>query len=68
MLEKLKKNPETSLVHEFREESRERFLKTYGYDEEINFSFKQKMIIFLFIVQFAVMIWGYHLLTGGFRK
>lgn len=65
---KVKKNPETSLVYEFREETKEKFLKTYGYDEKINFSFKQKIIILLFIIQFVIMIWGVSSLDWWFQE
>lgn len=55
---KVKANPEKSLSYEFREETHAKFLKNYDQNLEANFTNRQKIILIMFITQFAIMIWG----------
>lgn len=55
---KVKKNPEKSLAYDFREQTHERFLKDYDSNSQANFTIRQKIILLVFICQFAIMIWG----------
>ncbi len=57
-IKKVKKNPELSIVKDIHEESKIKFLKDYNDDSKVVMTFRQKIILLLFLLQFVVMIWG----------
>lgn len=61
------KNSNNSLVIEEQEEIREKFLKDYSQETNIKFDWR-KIILFLFIFQFIVMIWGVSSLGWWFQE
>jgi len=54
----VKANPEKSLVADLREDNRQHFLGGKASLEEIEFTTKRKIILLIFAITFAVMIWG----------
>ena len=67
-IKKVKKDPNISLVIEEQEEIREKFLKDYSQETNIKFDWRKKIILFLFIFQFIVMIWGVSSLGWWFQE
>jgi len=67
-IKKVKKNSNNSLVIEEQEEIREKFLKDYSQETNIKFDWRKKIILFLFIFQFIVMIWGVSSLGWWFQE
>ncbi|WP_339005503.1 YfcC family protein [Fusobacterium polymorphum] len=67
-IKKVKKNSNDSLVIEEQEEIREKFLKDYSQETNIKFDWRKKIILFLFIFQFIVMIWGVSSLGWWFQE
>ena len=67
-IKKVKKNLNNSLVIEEQEEIREKFLKDYSQETNIKFDWRKKIILFLFIFQFIVMIWGVSSLGWWFQE
>ncbi|WP_263081595.1 YfcC family protein [Endozoicomonas sp. Mp262] len=55
---KVKENPAASLVAEMKEANEKHFLEKRGKEENNEFTFKHKLILTLFVVTFAIMIWG----------
>ncbi|MBL4838570.1 MAG: YfcC family protein [Kordiimonadaceae bacterium] len=61
--EKVRKNPEYSIVADRRESNEQHFLKSRDLDSEgagqpIEFTVARKLILIIFAASFAVMIWG----------
>ena len=67
-IKKVKKDPNISLVIEEQEEIREKFLKDYSQETNIKFDWRKKIILFLFIFQFIIMIWGVSSLGWWFQE
>ena len=67
-IKKVKKNSNNSLVIEEQEEIREKFLKDYSQETNIKFDWRKKIILFLFIFQFIIMIWGVSSLGWWFQE
>lgn len=67
-VKKVKRNPNSSLVLDIQEETKERFLKGYDEDIKVTLTFKQKIILFLFLFQFVIMIWGVSSLGWWFQE
>lgn len=67
-IKRFKKNSNNSLVIEEQEEIREKFLKDYSQETNIKFDWRKKIILFLFIFQFIVMIWGVSSLGWWFQE
>ena len=67
-IKKVKKDPNTSLVMEEQEEIKEKFLKDYSQETNIKFDWRKKIILFLFVFQFVVMIWGVSSLGWWFQE
>lgn len=67
-IKKVKKDSDNSLVTEEQEEIREKFLKDYSQETNIKFDWRKKIILFLFIFQFIVMIWGVSSLGWWFQE
>ena len=67
-IKKVKKNSNNSLVIEEQEEIREKFLKDYNQETNVKFDWRKKIILFLFIFQFVVMIWGVSSLGWWFQE
>ena len=67
-IKKVKKNSNNSLVTEEQEEIREKFLKDYSQETNIKFDWRKKIILFLFIFQFIIMIWGVSSLGWWFQE
>ena len=67
-IKRVKKNSNNSLVIEEQEEIREKFLKDYSQETNIKFDWRKKIILFLFIFQFIVMIWGVSSLGWWFQE
>ena len=67
-IKKVKENSNNSLVIEEQEEIREKFLKDYSQETNIKFDWRKKIILFLFIFQFIVMIWGVSSLGWWFQE
>ncbi|WP_022820109.1 YfcC family protein [Fusobacterium russii] len=67
-IKKVKKNPEASLVLDIQDEAKEKFIKGYNEDSKVTLNFKQKIILFLFLFQFVVMIWGVSSLDWWFQE
>ena len=57
-IKKVKVNPENSIAFEEKDEINERYLKDYQEETNVKFNWNKKLILFLFVVQFAIMIWG----------
>ena len=57
-IKKVKVNLENSIAFEEKDEINERYLKNYQEETGIKFNWSKKLILFLFVVQFAIMIWG----------
>ena len=55
---KVKENPKLSLVADLRESNIKHFLKKDDKKENVAFTFKHKIILSLFALTFAIMIWG----------
>lgn len=55
---KIKNDPTKSLIYSQKEEIEERFLKGYKDKEVPNFTFRRKLMLIIFALTFAVMIWG----------
>ena len=57
--EKVRKNPELSLVHENQEEMRRKFLGSTDSSSALpEFTTKRKVVLILFAVTFVIMLWG----------
>ena len=67
-IKRVKKNSNNSLVIEEQEEIREKFLKDYSQETNIKFDWRKKIILFLFIFQFIIMIWGVSSLGWWFQE
>ena len=67
-IKKVKKDSDSSLVTEEQEEIREKFLKDYSQETNIKFDWRKKIILFLFIFQFIIMIWGVSSLGWWFQE
>lgn len=67
-VKKVKENSNNSLVIEEQEEIREKFLKDYSQETNIKFDWRKKIILFLFIFQFIIMIWGVSSLGWWFQE
>ena len=67
-IKKVKKDSDNSLVIEEQEEIKEKFLKDYSQETNIKFDWRKKIILFLFIFQFIVMIWGVSSLGWWFQE
>ena len=67
-IKKVKKNSNNSLVIEEQEEIREKFLKDYSQETNIKFDWRKKIILFLFVFQFIIMIWGVSSLGWWFQE
>lgn len=57
-IKKVKKNSKNSFVIDEQEEIKEKFLKNYNVEHNIKFNWRKKIILFLFVFQFLLMIWG----------
>lgn len=67
-IKKVKENPENSIVVDEQEEIKERFLKDYNEEHNIKFNWRKKLILFLFVLQFLIMIWGVSSLGWWFQE
>lgn len=67
-IKKVKKDSDNSLVTEEQEEIREKFLKDYSEENDVKFDWRKKIILFLFVFQFIVMIWGVSSLGWWFQE
>ena len=67
-IKRVKKNSNNSLVIEEQEEIREKFLKDYSQETNIKFDWRKKIILFLFVFQFIIMIWGVSSLGWWFQE
>ncbi|WP_335932576.1 YfcC family protein [Fusobacterium polymorphum] len=67
-IKKVKENSNNSLVIEEQEEIREKFLKDYSQETNIKFDWRKKIILFLFVFQFIIMIWGVSSLGWWFQE
>ncbi|MCI7223406.1 YfcC family protein [Fusobacterium sp.] len=67
-IKKVKKNPENSVVADIQEESRQKFLKGFDENQDEKLTLKQKMILFLFLFQFGIMVWGVASLGWWFQE
>lgn len=67
-IRKVKANPEKSCVADIQDEAREKFLKDYSECSDVKLTIKQKIILFLFLFQFAIMIWGVSSLDWWFQE
>ena len=67
-VKKVKENSNNSLVIEEQEEIREKFLKDYSQETNIKFDWRKKIILFLFVFQFIIMIWGVSSLGWWFQE
>jgi len=67
-IKKVKKNSNNSLVIEEQEEIREKFLKDYSEENGVKFDWRKKIILFLFVFQFIIMIWGVSSLGWWFQE
>ena len=67
-IKKVKKDSDNSLVIEEQEEIKEKFLKDYSQETNIKFDWRKKIILFLFIFQFIIMIWGVSSLGWWFQE
>ena len=67
-VKKVKKNPNASLVLDIQDEAKERFIKGYDEGSKAVLNFKQKIILFLFLFQFVIMIWGVASLDWWFQE
>ncbi|MDJ0609787.1 MAG: YfcC family protein [Kiloniellales bacterium] len=56
--EKVRANPELSLVADRRESNEEHFLKGRSETDEIEFTPTRRIVLVIFTLSFAVMIWG----------
>lgn len=56
--EKIKKNPEKSLIFSQKSEIEEKFLNSHSAKEIPDFTFKRKLMLAIFTAAFGVMIWG----------
>lgn len=57
-VQKVRKNPENSLVYADREAINKRFLGDYDKDSEVAFTVRRKLILTIFTLAFVVMIYG----------
>ncbi len=67
-IKKVKENPENSIVADEQKEIKERFLKGYNEEHNIKFNWRKKLILFLFVLQFLIMIWGVSSLGWWFQE
>ena len=67
-IKKVKENSNNSLVIEEQEEIREKYLKDYSQENDIKFDWRKKIILFLFVFQFIIMIWGVSSLGWWFQE
>ena len=67
-IKKVKKDSDNSLVIEEQEEIKEKFLKDYSQETNIKFDWRKKIILFLFIFQFIIMIRGVSSLGWWFQE
>ncbi|MDO4690083.1 MAG: YfcC family protein [Fusobacterium sp.] len=65
---KVQKNPDSSLVLDIQAAAKEKFIKGYDEDSKTVLDFKQKIILFLFLFQFVIMIWGVASLDWWFQE
>lgn len=56
--EKVRKDPTKSLVYAQAEDNKKFFLKDTNYDNLPELTFKRKLILFVFLISFLVMLWG----------
>ena len=56
--EKVRANPELSIVADRRESNEEHFLKGRSETDEIEFTVTRRIVLLIFTLSFAVMIWG----------
>ncbi len=55
---KVRNKPELSLVYESRESINNRFLKNYDANQNIEFTFRKKLMLIIFALSFILMVWG----------
>ncbi|CAM2851533.1 YfcC family protein [Hathewaya histolytica] len=55
---KVKKDPSKSLIYSQKDEIEEKFLKSYASKEVPKFTLRRKLMLIIFTLTFAVMIWG----------
>jgi len=67
-IKKVKENSNNSLVIEEQKEIREKFLKDYSQENDVKFNWRKKIILFLFVFQFIIMIWGVSSLGWWFQE
>ena len=67
-IKRVKENSNNSLVIEEQEEIREKFLKDYSQENDVKFNWRKKIILFLFLFQFVIMIWGVSSLGWWFQE
>ena len=53
---------------EEQEEIKEKFLKDYSQKNDVKFNWRKKIILFLFLFQFVIMIWGVSSLGWWFQE
>ena len=67
-IKRVKENSNNSLVVEEQKEIKEKFLKDYSQETNVKFDWRKKIILFLFIFQFIIMIWGVSSLGWWFQE
>ena len=67
-IKRVKENSNNSLVIEEQEEIKEKFLKDYSQENDVKFNWRKKIILFLFLFQFVIMIWGVSSLGWWFQE
>ncbi|MGO3019053.1 MAG: YfcC family protein [Anaerococcus sp.] len=55
---KVQKNPEESIIAEDMPRIRKQFLDSYDTTNVVDFNFKKKLTLVIFVLSFAIMIWG----------
>ena len=67
-IKRVKENSNNSFVIEEQKEIREKFLKDYSQENDVKFNWRTKIILFLFLFQFVIMIWGVSSLGWWFQE
>ncbi|MBS9775613.1 MAG: YfcC family protein [Fusobacterium sp.] len=67
-IKKVKKDKNLSLVADIQEEAKMKFLKDYDDNSDGTMTLRQKIILFLFLFQFGIMIWGVSSLGWWFQE
>ena len=67
-IKRVKENSNNSLVIEEQEEIKEKFLKDYSQENDVKFNWRKKIILFLFLFQFVIMIRGVSSLGWWFQE